>query len=62
MVFHKQRWWRLQARNLHNYVYNLYLFLFKPFNFIHGPGGPGGAKKFFLSMLISYLTYEILYS
>ena len=62
MVFHKQRWWRLQARNLQNYVYNLYLRLFKPFNFIHGPGGPRGAKHIFLSMLISYLTYEILYS
>ena len=71
MVFHKQRWWRLQARNLQNYLYNLYLRLFKPFNFIHSPGGPGGgeggvewrAKHFFLLlMLISYLTYEILYS
>ena len=65
MVFHKQRWWRLQARNLQNYLYNLYLRLFKPFNFIHSPGGPkgggGGLNIFFYSMLISYLTYEILY-
>ena len=63
MVFHKQRWWRLQARNLQNYLYNLYLRLFKPFNFIHSPGGPkrGGLNIFFSSMLISYLTYEILY-
>ena len=30
MVFHKGRWWRLQARNLKNYLYNLYLRLFNP--------------------------------
>ena len=41
MVLRKQRWWRLQARNLQNNFYNLYLRSFKPFNFIHGP------KRFF---------------
>ena len=59
MVFHKQRWWRLQARNLQNYLYNLYLRLFKPFNFIHSPGGPkGGAKHFFFLQcwLVIWLT------
>ena len=45
-----------EARNLQNYVYNLYLRSLKPFNFIHGP------KLFFKLMLISYLMYEILYS
>ena len=59
MVFHKQRWWRLQARNLQNYLYNLYLRLFKPFNIIHGPGGPGGggAEHFFnQGWLVIWLT------
>ena len=34
MVRRKQRWWRLdlQARNLQNYFYNLYLRSFKTFN------------------------------
>ena len=57
MVRRKQRWWRLQTRNLQNYFYTLYLRSFKPINFIHGP------KQFtFKLMLNSYLTYEILYS
>ena len=37
MILRKQMWWRLQARNLQNYFYNLCLRSFKPFNFIHGP-------------------------
>ena len=37
MVLRKQRWRRLQARNLQNYFDNLFLRLFKPFNFIHSP-------------------------
>ena len=37
MVLRKQRRRRLQARNLPNYFDNLFLRLFKHFNFIHSP-------------------------
>ena len=56
MVLRKQRWRRLQARNLQNYFEKLFLRLFNPLTLFT-------VLNIFLKlMLISCLTYEILYS